>query len=54
MPCMAGLLRGLCGVLLGCEAHPDSALVRSLAAHDDLELPVARSQRRLGAGCRSM
>lgn len=40
-----GLLRGLCGLLLGCVSHAAAhreSLVAALASHDDLELPVLR------------
>ena len=40
-----GLLKGLCGVLLGCSRHDEGArttLIGCLATHDDLEIPVLR------------
>ena len=40
-----GLLRGLCGLILGCVQHDSlhrDNLVSCLASHDDLEMPVLR------------
>lgn len=40
-----GLLKGLCGVLLGCTRHDEGArttLIGCLATHDDLEITVLR------------